>query len=270
MKGATDRVSQAPSATLRVLAVDDERPALEDLGRLLGDSPLVAEVVLAGGGGEALHILASDHFDVVFLDVRMPGIDGLELANLLSQFAQAPALVFVSAYEDGAVGVFEHDLHPLDYLMKPVSRSRVEQALTRLLTAAEANRRAGGPLATVPPTPSLPPGMTDEIIPVEHQRGGATKLLDRSTVLYVQAEGDYVRIHADSGRYLVHAALADIELRWGAYGFVRVHRSYVANLRRATEIRPEFGGAVTMVLADGSTIPVARRQVADLRRRLRM
>jgi DNA-binding LytR/AlgR family response regulator len=200
----------------------------------------------------------------------MPGIDGLELANLLTQFADPPALVFVSAYEDGAVGVFEHDLRPIDYLMKPASRARVEQALQRALSSEEAGGRAGGQRATSPETPSVPAGMTDEIIPVEHQRGGATRLLDRSTILYVEAEGDYVRIHADSGRFLVRAALTDIERRWGQYGFVRVHRSYVANLRRATEIRPEFGGAVTIVLSDGSTVPVARRQVADLRRRLRM
>ncbi len=255
---------------IRVLAVDDERPALEDIGRLLRDSALVSDVVLAGGGAEALHHLSDERFDVVFLDVRMPGIDGLELANLLTQFADPPALVFVSAYEDGAVGVFEHDLHPIDYLMKPVSRARVEQALQRIVGAPEAVGRAGGQRATSPELPSAPAGMTDEIIPVEHQRGGATRLLDRSTVLYVQAEGDYVRIHADSGRYLVRAALSDIEQRWGAFGFVRVHRSYVANLRRATEIRPELGGAVTIVMADGSTVPVARRQVADLRRRLRM
>jgi len=238
---------------MRVLAVDDERPALEDLGRILRVSPLVSDVVLADGGAEALKIIADERFDVVFVDVRMPGIDGLELANLLTQFAEPPALVFVSAYEDGAVGVFEYGLHPLDYLMKPVSRARVEQALERV--------RSGDPGGR---------GDAGAIIPVEHQRGGATKLLDRSTVLYVQAEGDYVRIHADSGRYLVRAALSDIERRWGPYGFVRVHRSYVANLRRATEIRPEFGGAVTIVLSDGSTVPVARRQVPDLRRRLRM
>lgn len=256
---------------IRVLAVDDERPALEDLGRLLGDSPLVGDVVLADGGADALRILADERFDVVFLDVRMPGIDGLELANLLTQFAEPPALVFVSAYEDGAVGVFEHDLRPLDYLMKPVSRSRVEQALERVLSADEAGPRTGGRAgANAPVTPTSPAGMTDEIIPVEHQRGGATRLLDRSTVLYVQAEGDYVRIHADSGRYLVRAALSDIEQRWGPFGFVRVHRSYVANLRRASEIRPELGGAVKIVMADGSTVPVARRQIADLRRRLRM
>ena len=258
---------------IRVLAVDDERPALEDIGRLLRDSALVGDVVLAGGGAEALHTLADERFDVVFLDVRMPGIDGLELANLLTQFADPPALVFVSAYEDGAVGVFEHDLRPIDYLMKPVSRARVEQALQRALGSEEAGGRAqahGPNRPTGLETPSVPVGMTDEIIPVEHQRGGATRLLDRSTILFIQAEGDYVRIHADSGRYLVRVALSDIEQRWGAFGFVRVHRSYVANLRRATEIRPELGGAVTIVMADGSTVPVARRQVADLRRRLRM
>ncbi len=237
----------------RVLVVDDERPALDDLGRLLETSAGVEQVVLAGGGAEALRLLADGNFDVVFMDVRMPDIDGLELAKALQRFADPPALVFVSAFEDGAVSVFEHGLHPLDYLMKPVSRARVEQALDRLKPAIPGER----------PDAS-------EIIPVEHQRGGATRLLDRSTVLFVQAEGDYVRIHADSGRFLVRTALSDIEQRWGEHGFVRVHRSYVANLRRAVEIRPKLGGAVTIVMADGSEVPVARRQVADLRRRLRM
>jgi DNA-binding LytR/AlgR family response regulator len=245
-----------------VLVVDDERPALEDLGRLLETSPSVDDVVLAGGGAEALRLLAERQFDVVFMDVRMPDLDGLELGKALARFADPPALVFVSAFEDGAVSAFEHQLHPLDYLMKPVSRGRVEEALGRV----SANDPVGGQRATQP-------GYTDaddEIIPVEHQRGGATRLIDRSTVLYVQAEGDYVRLHTDTGRFLVRSALSEIEERWGQHGFVRVHRSYVANLKRAVEIRPQLGGAVTIVMVDGSQVPVARRQVADLRRRLRM
>jgi len=245
----------------RVLVVDDEGPALEDLGRLLETSPNVDDVVLAGGAAEALRVLGEHQFDVVFMDVRMPGIDGLELGKALQRFADAPALVFVSAYEDGAVSAFEHGLQPLDYLMKPVSRARVEQALARV---------RGGGQRTTTAADTAGGGEASEIIPVEHQRGGATRLLDRSTVLYVEAEGDYVRIHADSGRFLMRAALSDIEQRWGPHGFVRVHRSYVANLRRAVEIRPQLGGAVTIVMADGSEVPVARRQVADLRRRLRM
>jgi DNA-binding LytR/AlgR family response regulator len=240
---------------LRVLAVDDERPALDDLARLLGGSPEVSEVIVADSGGEALRSLADHRFDAIFLDVRMPDIDGLELASVLDQFASPPALVFVSAYEDGAVGAFEQDLHPLDYLMKPVSRARIAQALERVLAAngpsPDSDRRDA------------------EIVPVEHQRGGATKLVARSSILYVKAEGDYVRIVSDEGRFLVRGALSDIERRWVPYGFVRVHRSYIANLRRASEIRPELGGTATIVLADGSEIPVARRQVAELRRRLR-
>lgn len=262
--------------SLKVLAVDDERPALEDLARLLESSSVVAKVTLAGAGDEALRLLAEERFDVVFLDVRMPGLDGLELAVVLSRFAEPPDLVFVSAFEDGAVGAFEHDLHPLDYLMKPVSRSRVEQALNRVLNSGQAPG-AGAITATGAvrigsdhPVPGSPVSATDDIIPVEHQRGGATRLLSRSTVLYIKAEGDYVRIHSDSGRFLVRGSLSDIEQRWRPHGFVRVHRSYLANLHRAVEIRPELGGGATVVLTDGSEVPVARRQVADLRRRLRM
>jgi DNA-binding LytR/AlgR family response regulator len=240
---------------LRVLAVDDERPALEDLARLLGGAPQVSEVEVADSGGEALRTLADHRFDAIFLDVRMPDIDGLELASVLDQFASPPALVFVSAYEDGAVEAFHLELHALDYLMKPVSRARIGEALDRVL----ANRSAHN--GTTQPA--------EEIVPVEHQRGGATRLVARSSILYVKAEGDYVRIVADDGRFLVRGALSEIERRWVPYGFVRIHRSYVANLRRATEIRPELGGGATLVLADGSELPVARRQVAELRRRLR-
>ena len=230
-----------------MLAVDDERPALEDLARMLENSPAVEEVELASSGGEALRKLAERPYDAVFLDVRMPDIDGLKLAGVLGRFAAPPAVVFVSAYEDGAVGAFELDLHALDYLMKPVSRSRIGQALERVLAARE----------------------EEEIVPVEGQRG-ATRLVPRSSILYVKAEGDYVRLVCEDGRFLVRGALSDLERRWKLMGFVRVHRSYVANLRRATEIRPELGGTATIVMTDGSELPVARRQVAELRRRLRM
>lgn len=258
---------------LRVLAVDDERPALEDLARILESSPQVAEVVLADSGGEALRTLAERRFDALFLDVRMPDIDGLGVAGLLGQFADPPAVVFVSAYEDGAVGAFELDLHALDYLMKPVSKARIGQALARVIAARELGQDAGAGARRTAAAGSRDGGGSasgEEIIPVERQRGGATRLVARSSILYVKAEGDYVRIVAEDGRYLVRGALSELERRWKPFGFVRVHRSYVANLRRATEIRPELGGTATIVLADGSELPVARRQVAELRRRLRM
>jgi two-component system, LytTR family, response regulator LytT len=105
-------------------------------------------------------------------------------------------------------------------------------------------------------------------VPVPLPRGG-TRLIARSTILYVQAYGDYVRIVSDEGRFLMREALADVEERWTPHGFARVHRGYLANLRRATEVRPRESSPAVLVLEDGSEVPIARRQVGDLRRRLR-
>jgi DNA-binding LytR/AlgR family response regulator len=260
--GGSGAARPTDTVGLRVLAVDDELPALEDLVRMLRGSVQVGEVTPVRSAAEALRMLAQRRFDALFLDVRMPGIDGLALAGVLERFAEPPSLVFVSAYEEGAVGAFERELHALDYLMKPVSRRRLEQALIRVLADRSSSPRG---------EPEQPNGAdADEIIPIEHHRGGATRLLARSSVLYVRAEGDYVRIVADDGRYLVRTPLAELERRWAAASFVRVHRSFVINLRRALEIRPELGGNATVLMSDGSEIPVARRQVAELRRRLRL
>src|SRR3954469_3864023 len=120
--------------SLRVLAVDDERPALDDLARVLRAQPAVATVDTAASGEEALHALTAESYDAVFLDVRMPGLDGVELARVLRRFAAPPAMIFVSAYESAAVEAFE--LRALDYLMKPVSRARVAEALARVSASA--------------------------------------------------------------------------------------------------------------------------------------
>ena len=253
------------SNQIRILVAEDHLVARVGVTTIVNMQPDMTVVAEAANGLQAVELFRKHRPDVSLMDVRMPGLDGLELGKALMRFADPPALVFVSAFEDGAVSAFEHQLHPLDYLMKPVSRGRVEEALGRVGAADPV-----GGIGSRPPTQPGYADADDEIIPVEHQRGGSTRLIDRSTVLYVQAEGDYVRLHTDSGRFLVRAALSEIEERWGQHGFVRVHRSYVANLKRAAEIRPQLGGAVMIVMVDGSQVPVARRQVADLRRRLRM
>ncbi|MHB1469652.1 MAG: LytR/AlgR family response regulator transcription factor [Solirubrobacteraceae bacterium] len=242
---------------LRILAVDDERPALEDLQRLLSSSPRVGEVLCASSGGDALQLLSERPFDALFLDVRMPDLDGLRLASIIAQFAHPPAVVFVSAYEEGAVGAFE--LQALDYLMKPVSRHRIDEALERVLNASE-RRDAEEPALE----------HSEEIVAVERAHGGATRLVQRSSILYLQAHGDYVRIVSEDGRYLARGRLSAVERRWQPHGFHRVHRGYVANLRKAVEVRPTLNGTATIVFADGSEIPVARRQIGELRRRLGM
>jgi DNA-binding LytR/AlgR family response regulator len=240
---------------LALLAVDDERPALEDLVRLLRASPLVASVDGAASASEALVALGDGAaaYDGLFLDVRMPGLDGLELARVLRRFEQPPAIVFVSAFDDAAVDAFE--LAALDYLVKPVSRRRLDEAIERV-------QRAAG----TAPTPGE--GLDADVLPVDALRGGGTRLLARSSILYLQAHGDYVRVASDEGRFLLRARMAELEARWSQQGFARVHRGFLVNLRRAVEVRPQLNGTAVLVMADGAEVPIARRQVGELRRRL--
>jgi DNA-binding LytR/AlgR family response regulator len=252
------------SDRLTILAVDDERTQLEDLARLLRSSPAVEEVECAYDGHDALVKASAGGFDAIFLDVRMPDLDGLELGRVLRRFASPPKVVFVSAYDSAAVDAFE--LGALDYLRKPVSRARVEQALDRVVSAVESGAARGeNGHASSGAAPA-----DGELIAVANVRSGSTRLISRSSILYVQSNGDFVRIVTGEGRYLLRATLADIQRRWEPHGFVRVHRQYVANLLRAIEVRPRLGGTAELVFPDGQAIPIARRHVADLGRRLRV
>jgi len=106
------------------------------------------------------------------------------------------------------------------------------------------------------------------MVAVSSARGGSTRLINRGSILYVQSHGDFVRIVTEDGRYLLRNTLNDIERRWEPFEFVRVHRQYVANLARAVELRPLLGGTAQLAYADGQVIPVARRHVSNLGKRL--
>jgi DNA-binding LytR/AlgR family response regulator len=248
---------------LTILAVDDEQTQLEDLARLLRSSRIVREVECAFDGHDAL-VKASAHiYDAIFLDVRMPDLDGLELARVLRRFATPPQLVFVSAYDSAAVDAFE--LRALDYLRKPVGRGRVEEAIARVATAVD-HAQTSDPSAVARPPAGI--AADSEMIAVANLHGGSTRLLPRSSIHYVQAYADFVRIVTADGRYLLRGTLSELERRWAPFGFVRVHRQYLANLRNAVELRPLLGGTAELTFGDGATIPVARRHTAELGRLL--
>jgi len=249
------------SDQLTILAVDDEQTQLQDLARILRSCAAVEEVECAFDGHDALLKLSAERYDAIFLDVRMPDLDGLELARVLKRFATPPQIVFVSAYDTAAVDAFE--LRALDYLRKPVSRRRVEEALERVTAALEQGAAEADDGHRVQRAPS-----EHDLVAVSSARGGAVQLVPRSDILYGQAHGDFVRIVTGDGRYLLRVTLAEIEGRWEPFGFERVHRQYIANLGQARELRPLLGGTAELVFADGQTVPVARRHVAELRRRL--
>jgi DNA-binding LytR/AlgR family response regulator len=235
-------------SSLVVLAVDDEPPALDELAYLLNADDRVAHVHRAGDATEALRVLRDTEVDAVFLDIRMPGLDGMELARILRRFAQPPAIVFVTAYDDGAVDAF--DLGVTDYVRKPVRAERLAESLRRV---------TGLRAATAPAAPADEPA-----IPVE--LAGTTRMLPRSSVRWVEAQGDYARLHTGETSHLVRVSLATLAERWANAGFVRIHRSYLVQLRLVTELRLTGSGYVVAV--DGVELPVSRRHTRELKDRL--
>jgi DNA-binding LytR/AlgR family response regulator len=254
------------SDQLTILAVDDEHTQLEDLARLLRSCAAVQAVECAFGGHDALLKASSQAYDAIFLDVRMPDLDGVELGRVLTRFASPPQLVFVSAHDAAAVDAFE--LRAIDYLRKPVSRRRLEEAIERVVAAVEAAEATETHAAGNGRRARSQPAPESEMIAVSGARAGPTRLINRGSILYVQSHGDFVRIITDDGRYLLRTTLNEIEQRWGSFDFVRVHRQYVANLARAVELRPLFGGTAELSFPGGQSIPVARRHITDLSRHL--
>ena len=231
--------------TLRVLAVDDEPPALDELAYLLRADPRVGEVRTAGDAVLALQELDAMAYDAVFLDIRMPGLSGLDLAEVLARFAQPPAVVFVTAHEDAAVDAFA--LRAVDYLLKPLRQERLAEALSRLGTS-----------------PS-PRAKEEDTVAVE--LGGVTRFVAVDDVRFVEAQGDYARLHTATGSHLVRIPMAQLEQRWAVFGFVRVHRSFLVAASHITELRVEPGGGHA-VRVGGTTIPVSRRHTRELKDRL--
>lgn len=262
-------------AGLHVLAVDDEPPALSELTYLLEHSGAVAGVTPASSAAEALAALQTREFDAVFLDIRMPGIDGLALAGILTRFAAPPPVVFVTAYDNHAVDAFE--VAAVDYLLKPIRAERLALALTRVGAAIEARRTGtdregsqapadtGSPAAVEPapdPVPGDPEPPVDETIAVE--LGGVTRYIRRSDVVYVEAQRDYVRLCTRSGGHLVRVPLASLEQRWEPAGFLRVHRRYLVNSTFVEALRTT-AGRVSVDLGSGQSVPVSRRFTPEVR-----
>jgi DNA-binding LytR/AlgR family response regulator len=233
---------------LRVLAVDDEPPALDELAYLLGADLRVGSVARAPDVPAALRVLQEGEVDAVFLDIRMPGLDGLELGRVLRRFASPPLVVFVTAHDDRAVDAY--DLGAVDYLLKPLRPERLAESLRRVCAARSA--------------PEADRADDDEMIPVE--LAGRTTMLPRSEVRWVEAQGDYARLHTADTSHLIRVPLSVLAERWADAGFVRIHRSYLVALPTVRELRLTSSGYV--VRTGDRELPVSRRHTRDLKDRL--
>jgi two-component system response regulator LytT len=232
--------------TIRALIVDDEAPARSELRYLLDGTPGVSVVGEAASAGEAVELARELHYDVVFLDVEMPGATGLEAAPHVRDRSDPPAIVFVTAHAEYAVEAFA--VEAFDYLLKPIEPERLARVIERLRERTHENA-----------------------VPVEKVAvvaGSSTELLDRDQIHYVQADGDYSRVHTYDRSYLSTASLGELEDRLGAR-FARIHRSYLVNLAKVAGVR-RTADRFRLQLADEpkTELDVSRRQSREVRERL--
>ncbi|HVV11818.1 LytTR family DNA-binding domain-containing protein [Amycolatopsis sp.] len=242
--------------SLRVLAVDDVPPALDELTRMLKGAPEVGEVTSLGDPLAAVKSLLAGGFDAAFLDIAMPGLDGLELAGLLSRLAKPPAIVFVTAYNEHAVSAF--GVGAVDYVLKPIRAERLAAALTKV------NRMV---LALRAEADGVVPSTVDTMTALAVESDGRTSYVHRDDVQFVEAHGDYVRLHTRHGVHEVRMPMARLEEYWEDCGFVRIHRGFLVALHAVRELRSDSVGGVLAHTGAGD-VPVSRRHARELRERL--
>jgi two-component system, LytTR family, response regulator len=251
--------------TLRVLLVDDNPFARDTLRNLLSAEPGVEVIGECADGAEALEALQREAPDLLFLDVDMPQLDGFGVLEAVGD-AQAPVVVFVTAHEHYAIRAFEENA--LDYLVKPVHRERFRQALERARREVE---ERGGEVYSERIRAMLE-GLREDQKGLERLLSGAQPHLERLLVKagdrvvllatpeidWVEAEGNYVRLHAGRGGWLIREKISTLEERLDPDTFMRVHRSTIVNLHRVAELRPLPSGDFVVLLKDGTELKLSR------------
>jgi two-component system LytT family response regulator len=257
----------AAGRRLRAVIADDEPRARQFLDRLLSEQAEIEVVGEAKGGAEALALVARLLPDVVFLDIQMPDLSGLEVARHLTG-ADAPVVVFVTAYDRHAVEAFE--VAAIDYLLKPIRRERLAEAVRRVAHEVRSGRRAAGQeaaLRSVLSSPEVQQALEPlRRLPVRFRR--EVRLLDLEQVARIVSRDRVVLACAEGREYLVDYTLQELEGRLPPGQFVRAHRAALVNVG-AIESYGGEDGVLVLRLKDGTRVEASERRAAEVRRRLR-
>jgi len=247
--------TEALGVPLSVLVVDDEQPARERLQRLVAELPGFSVTGACANGTDALALVGKLQPAVVLLDIRMPGMTGIEVARHLGALEEPPAIVFTTAYDEYALQAFES--HAVGYLLKPVRRERLEDALKHASRLSSPQLRelatSEQPLAV---RQHVAARVRDEL-----------KLIPVKDIRFFRAEQKYVTVRHSRGEDLIEESLRQLEDEF-ARDFVRVHRSLLVAVAQIEALERTVEGYELRLRGEAAALPVSRRQVADLRKRL--
>jgi len=235
---------------MRAIIIDDEAPARSELRYLLEASGSVEVVAESASVRSALAELKEQGADVIFLDINMPGLNGLQLGEALMRLKNPPAVVFVTAYSEHGAAAF--DVNAVDYLVKPVETSRLMQALVKVSQHLASQAKL------------------QQVKKVLVEKGGRRVMLPVQQIHFIMAKDDYSYLYTDDDRYLSSDPLSQFETELSEHGFFRVHRRFLVNLSQIKELIPVQGGGLLLKLqGEEDEIPVSRRRVASLKKAMR-
>lgn len=237
------------AAPLKVVLADDEPLARATLRRLLSRDPELLLVAEAAHGRQAVEAVRAHAPDLLLLDVQMPGLDGFGVLSALSP-EDLPAVIFVTAHDAYALAAFE--VEAVDYLLKPFDDVRFAKALER------------GKLRARERTPQQAEAL--QRLAVRHQ--GRIDLVDVTRLRWVEAADQYVRLHCEDGEHLMRASMSHLEAALDPARFLRVHRSAIVAVTRLRGLEVTGKGTGVVTLDDGTTVPVSRNRMTDVRARL--
>jgi len=239
---------------VRTLIVDDEPPARKRLRDLLAKERALEIVGEAGSGPEAVRIIRAERPDLVFLDIQMPGTDGFGVIREIAG-DDPPLVVFVTAHDEHAIKAFE--VEAVDYVLKPVLEPRLKEAVRRAVERIRSGARdTSGDLARLLERLSQSAAPQAGRLPIK--RDGSVTFVRTDDIDWLEADGDYVRIHAGKATHVVRDTIAEVTSKLPAERFVRIHRSIVVNTERIREVQPWFKGDYVLILNDGTKLRSGR------------
>lgn len=253
------------SSLLRALVVDDERLARVNLRSLLETQPGWSLVGECASGASAIEAIQLERPDVVFLDIRMPGLDGLQVAKLLAEMEPRPLVVFATAFEEHALEAFS--VEAADYVLKPFDQMRFLVTLKRLERRLQGHLRSsptdGGEswlneaVEDVTTAATGHTGIPPQTLAVRSV--GRVRLIAVADIHWIGAAGNYVRLYLADSCFLHRATLASLENELEADTFLRIHRSTMVNRRQVVELKTSIAGRYQLALRDGTELEISQR-----------
>lgn len=241
------------------IIIDDEPLACQMVQEFLQPHQNITVVAVCHDGFQGVKAIQQYKPDLVFLDIQMPKINGFEMLELIDQ---PPAIIFTTAFDEYAIKAFE--LHAMDYLLKPFSQERFDKALHKFLQQPAAASPAAGTAALLE-TAAAAPQQADRIVIRENSN---IRIINLQEIWYVEAADDYVKIVTNNGAYLKNRTMAALEQQLPPQHFVRIHRSYIVNLKEITKLHPHEKDSYLVQLKGGAQLPVSKSGYPKLRERL--